>query len=132
MPRANRWGATHAECERQKEEEGEEPLRCVFGPVWWPYVASTKVPVLVQISGQDTTQLPAFGVVQDADKQRWRGAVRASLDEVPWVFSGGKAYHVLTHNQRFNRGSSEHGSFQGLLADFWEGKPPRQVFFAYP
>lgn len=132
MPRANRWGATHAECEREQRAAGEDPARCVFGPVWWPYVAATQVPVLVQISGQDTTQLPAFGVRKSPDKERWREAVRTSLIGLPWVFSGGRPYHVLTHNQRFNKGVSERVSLERVLAEFWSDAPPRQVLFAYP
>lgn len=131
MPKANRWGPTHTACEQEKTSEGLDPLGCVFGPEWWPYVASTGVPILVQISGQDTTQMPAFGVDEAPDKQRWREAVRASLDGVPWVFSGGQPYHVLSHNRRFDKSAAEHGSFQQLLAEFWAGEPARQVFFNY-
>ena len=111
-------GPTHATCERDKRARGEDPDHCVFGPVRWPYVASSEVPVLVQISGQDTTQLPAFGVVDDNDRRRWQDAVRTSLDSVPWVFSGAGVVSVASHNERFNKGAERNGSFQSLVLSF--------------
>lgn len=104
---------------------------CVFGPSWWPYVAEREVPVLVQISGLDATQTPAFGVDSVEELERWRQTARNSTSEIPWLFSGGRKYHVLSFHERFAHFGPSGEGYRSLVGAFWRGEEPRQVVFGY-
>lgn len=131
MPRADRWGDPHPACAQRVRDQGGDVATCVFGPSWWPDVAVTKVPVLVQISGLDATQTPAFGVVSPEDLERWRAGARASFAPVPWVFSGGRRYHVLSFHDRFAHFGPPGERYRELVGSFWRGEEPSQVVFGY-
>ena len=129
-PDADRWGPLHSACAERLSAAGQDPVRCVIGTEWWPHVAPLGLPVLVQISGQDTTQVPVFGIDTPAERAAWQSTVRSSLQPVPWVFSGGHGYHVVAIDPLFHRGP--HGQrFVDLLDRFWRDEPPEQRFFRY-
>jgi hypothetical protein len=131
MPRADRWGDPHAACATERRARGGDVASCVLGPAWWPHVSKAGVPVLVQVSGLDATQTPAFGVREPAELERWRQGVRASLSGIPWVFSGGRRYHVLSFHERFGRFGPRDNDYRTLVGSFWRGDAPRQVLFGY-
>lgn len=133
LPDASRWGAAEPGCDAARRARGEPPRNCVLGVAWWPYVAKTGIPVLVQISGLDTSQTPVFGVEGDEQERLWRDNVRASLDSagVPWVYSVGEPYHVVAIEDRFAKGPPGE-AFRDVLAAFWAGEPARRVFLRYP
>lgn len=131
LPDAARWGPVHPECDRDLRARGEDPRRCVYGTVWWPYVQRTGVPVLVQLSGLDRTQTPVFGVDTPEAQAVWQARVRQELGALPWVFSGGHAYHVVAIEDSFAKGADGR-SLRELLDRFWTGGAPEQVFFRYP
>lgn len=126
LPDASRWGPPEPDCVR----DGVDPRTCVLGPVWWPYVARRGIPVLVQISAQDRTQTPVFGIDTPEELAAWRTTVRASLEEahVPWVFSGGTPYHCVATEGAMRRGPPG-SSFREVLDRFWADGPPEQVIF---
>jgi hypothetical protein len=132
LPDAAKWGPVHPACDKDLRARGEEPRRCVVGQVWWPYVAATGVPVLVQISGLDQTQTPVFGIDTPEERRSWRARVRAELDALPtWVVSGGNAYHVIATQEQFAVAPEGADAFRDVLDRFWSGAPPEKVFFAY-
>lgn len=126
LPDAARWGPVHPACDRALRARGEDPRRCVVGKVWWPYVAASGVPVLVQISGLDQTQTPVFGIDTPGEREVWRTRVREELSALPWVYSGARPYHVLADHPSFATGEP---SFRDVLDRFWAGGPPEQIFF---
>lgn len=128
-PRANRWGPLEEDCEGRVTESGGDPLSCVFGPEWYPHWKDSGLPVLVQQSGLDTTQLKAYSVPRDELPVWQRGALE-SLGSVDWLFSGGHRYHTLTFQERLAVGPPD-GLFSDLLRDFWQGEDPRRVVFRY-
>jgi hypothetical protein len=130
LPDADRWGPVQAGCDQDLRDKGEDPGRCVFGPIWWPYVQPLGIPILVQLSGLDKTQTPVFGVETPEQQVAWRAATRATLEPLPWVFSGGHAYHVVATDPAFARGEPGK-AFRDVLDRFWAGGPPEQVFFRY-
>ncbi len=130
LPDADRWGPVHEACDADLRARGEDPARCVYGPVWWPYVAATGVPVLVQLSGQDRTQAPVFGATAPEALAAWQARTRESLERLPWVFSGGHPYHVVAIEPLFSKGPDGF-TFREVLDRFWAGGPPEQVFFRY-
>lgn len=131
LPDAARWGPVHPACDRDARAAGGRPRDCVYGTRWWPYVAATGVPVLVQLSGLDRTQTPVFGVEGPEAERAWQARVHGELSALPWVFSGGHAYHVVAIDAAFGKGP-EGRSFREVLDRFWAGGPPEQVFFRYP
>jgi hypothetical protein len=131
LPDAAKWGPVFPACDRDLRARGDDPRRCVVGKVWWPYVAATGVPVLVQISGLDQTQTPVFGVDTAEEKTVWRNRVRAELDTLPWVVSGGHPYHVVAAHEQFAAAPEGADSFRDVLDRFWSNGPPERVFFRY-
>ncbi|MFT4627349.1 MAG: hypothetical protein ACI8PZ_006033 [Myxococcota bacterium] len=131
MPDADRWGPVHRACDAAVRARGEDPVRCVFGPEWWPHVEATGVPVLVQISGLDATQLPAFGIDTDAEQEAWRANAAKTLEGLPWVFSLGRRYHVVSLSDEFHRIGPEKQQYRDLVHDFWTGGAPRRVVVGY-
>jgi hypothetical protein len=131
LPDAAKWGPVHPACDRDLRSRGEDPRRCVVGKIWWPYVAATGVPVLVQISGLDQTQTPVFGIDTPEEREAWRARVHDELVGLPWLYSGGQPYHVVAAHESFAT-SGEQPSFRDLLDRFWSGSPPERVLFRYP
>ncbi len=139
LPRANAWGPVHEACDAALRARGEDPVRCILGREWWPWVARNGVPVLVQLSGLDRSQTPVFGISGAAAEAAWQQRVRESLQPVPWVFSGGHSYHVVAFGPRFGKGPPGR-RFRDVLDRFWRTAPSRpgptargeQVFFRYP
>ncbi|MBA2322381.1 MAG: hypothetical protein H0V89_14650 [Deltaproteobacteria bacterium] len=127
LPNGAKWGALHPACHADAVKAKQAPARCVYGPKWWPYVEKSGIPVLVQIAGLDATQAPIFGVKGPEALEAWKADLRASLEGVPWVFSGGKRYHTLALDPEFVQPSTD-GSFREVLTRFWEGKPPERLF----
>jgi len=119
LPDAARWGPIHPAC---------PDTSCIYGPAWWPHVAQTGVPVLVQLSALDRTQTPVFGVKSSAQIAAWRDHTITQLRALPWVFSGGSAYHLVATDARFGKGTAG-ATFREVLDRFWAGAPPEQVFF---
>ena len=132
LPDAARWGPVHPGCDRDLRARGLDPRRCVVGKIWWPYVAATGVPVLVQISGVDQTQAPVFGIDTPEERQTWRARVRAELSALPWVYSGATAYHVVAAHESFASAGDGAPSFREVLDRFWSGAPSERVMFGYP
>ena len=132
LPDAAKWGPVHAACDRDLRARGIDPRRCVVGRIWWPYVAASGIPVLVQISGLDQTQAPVFGIDTPEERQTWRARVHAELSALPWVYSGGSAYHVVAAHEAFASGIEGGPPFREVLDRFWSGARPEQVLFGYP
>ena len=128
-PKANRWGPLLPECEARMASSGRDPLACVFGSEWYPHWAESGIPVLVQQSGLDTTQLKAYAVPRDG-LHAWRAGARDSLTDVAWLFSGGHRYHTVTFQDRLSVGPPS-DPFSKLLRDFWAGEEPRRTVFRY-
>lgn len=129
LPDADRYGKLHPACHDALAAKGEDPARCAYGPVWWPHVAKSGIPVLVQIAGMDATQAGIFDIAPAAQPE-YMQRTRASLDGVPWVFSGARKYHTLALDPGFDVGPPG-GSFRDLLGRFWEGGPPERVLHEY-
>jgi hypothetical protein len=127
LPNGAKWGRLHPECHAAALKAKEPPARCVYGPKWWPYVAKTKIPVLVQIAGLDATQAPIFGVKGPEALAAWKTGLKASLEGVPWVFSGGRRYHTLALDPGWTQDSPD-GTFRDLVTRFWDGGPPERRF----
>jgi hypothetical protein len=128
LPTADKWGPVHAQCDK----DVADGRTCVYGPTWWPYVAKTGVPVLVAISGLDVTQTRVFLPERTAESaEAWRKNTLASLEGLPWVFSEGRAYHVLSFEAGFRNGPPEGPKFSELVTKFWEGGEPQRVVFGY-
>jgi hypothetical protein len=74
-----------------------------------------------------------FGLDTPAEQDAWRASVRASLEDagVPWVFSGGRSYHVVAIEDLFGKGPPG-STFREVLDRFWADQPPERVFFDYP
>lgn len=123
-PRADRWGPLHPQCAAAVED----PVTCVFGPVWYPWLRDTGVPILVQQSGIDPTQTRVYDVKRGPKLAAWRQGARDSMAEVGWLFSGGSRYHVLSFEPKFDAGDP---SFADVLGRFWTGGAPERVLFDY-
>jgi len=130
LPDADRWGPVQAACDTALTEAGRDPVDCIYGPVWWPHVEPLGFPLLVQLSGLDKTQTPVFGVTTAADRTAWKQRVRTDLEQLPWSFSGGHAYHVVAIEPLFGKGP-EGRTFRDVLDRFWAGGEPERVFFRY-
>jgi hypothetical protein len=130
LPDGAKWGKLQPECDADLRKKGENPSHCVFGTVWWPYVAKTGVPVLIQIAGLDATQLPVFDVRGPADQEKWKEDLLKSLDGVPWVFTGGRRYHTLSLDPGWALGA-ENKTFRDLVGRFWRGDPPERWILSY-
>ena len=89
------------------------------------------MPVLVQISGMDATQLPAFGIETAEQRTAWRANAKESLDVLPWVFSLGSKYHVVALDPSFQRLGPPKNTFRSVLHSFWGGATPRRVVEGY-
>ncbi len=130
FPDADRWGPAHPTC--AAGFDSEDPVACVLGPYWWPLVEASGVPVLVQISGLDKTQTPVFGIKTPDDQAAWQQRIRTSLEPLPWVFSGGHAYHVVAIDETLFGKGPQGKTFQQVLGRFWRDEAPEQIFFRYP
>ncbi len=131
MPDADRWGKVQPACDAALRARGEDPVACIFGPEWWPHVEPLGVPILVQISGLDATQLPAFGIDTDEERERWRANAAESLEGLPWVFSLGRKYHVVSLGPEFHKIGPDDQRYRALVHDFWTGGAPRRVIVGY-
>ncbi|MEQ1505751.1 MAG: pectin acetylesterase-family hydrolase [Myxococcota bacterium] len=129
LPDVDRWGPVLPACDRDLRAADVDPARCVEGSRWWPYAARLGIPVLVQISGLDTSQTPAFGIDTAAEAAAWRDQVRASLAGVPRVFSGGLPYHVIGADDAGLDLGPPGSTFREVLDRFWAGGPPERVIF---
>lgn len=128
LPTADKWGPVHPTCDK----EVPDGRTCVYGPTWWPYVEKTGIPVLVAISAIDVTQTRVFLPERTAEAaEAWRKNTLASLEGLPWVFSEGRAYHVLSFEPGFHNGPAEGPKFSELVTRFWEGGTPTRVLFGY-
>lgn len=123
-PLANgvKWGPIDRACAAREPDDRV----CVYGPSWWPAAAATGLPILVQISGLDATQLPSFRIDTPAKRADWLALVRTSLDGVPWVFSAAQPYHAVAID------AERYARFREVLDPFWRGGPPQRVFLDYP
>ncbi len=130
LPDAARWGHHLPSCADAQRARGADPARCVYGEIWWPIAQEMGLDVLVQLSGLDRSQTPVFGVTTPEARSRWRDRTRASLQALPWVFSGGHAYHVVATDPLFFKGPPGQ-RLSELLDRFWAGGEPAQVFFRY-
>lgn len=130
LPDAARWGHHLPPCAEALTARGENPTRCVYGEVWWPFAQELGLPVLVQLSALDRTQTPVFGVDTPEARKAWRARTRASLGALPWAFSGGHAYHLVATEPLFHKGEPG-ATLQDLLDRFWAGGEPEQIFFGY-
>ena len=138
LPNAAKWGPVHRACDRDQRDRGKSPVHCIYGEVWWPYVAATPIPVLVQLSGLDTSQTPVFGVQDASRRAAWQARTQASLrtrsgSRAPWVYSGGHAYHTVALQPLYDKGPPGR-SFRTMLERFWSSPfdaKPQQVWFRY-
>jgi hypothetical protein len=129
-PDVDRWGPAQPACARALEAAGRDPVHCVEGPEWWPYVQALGVPVLVQISGADTFQTTVLGIDEPAEKAAWRATVHRSLQSVDWAFSAASAYHIVAVDPRFGKGRPGK-RFVDLLDAFWKGEPAQRWLRGY-
>ena len=127
---AGHWGPLLPACEAALAARGEAVSRCVYGDVWWSFAKAHGVPVLVQISGLDKSSTPLFGIDTPAERAAWKADTRASLADMPWVFSGAKPYHIAVTEARFGRGP-EGRTLREVIERFWASGPGEQVFFGY-
>lgn len=126
LPSADRWGPVQEACDAAARAEGRDPTTCIYGPNWWPHVASTGIDVLVQISAADTTQTRVFVPERTAEAaETWKKNAIASLAPLPWVFSREHAYHVVTFEKGFAEGPEP--TFRDVLDAFWADEPARRV-----
>ena len=129
-PKANAWGPLLPACEARLMAEGKDPLSCVFGRSWYPEWKAAGVPVLVQQSGLDLTQLAAYKIKGFEASHAWREQAKTSMRDVDWLFSGGFRYHVIATTPKI--GAGPHGAtFNDLMASFWGNEAPRRVVFRY-
>ena len=122
------WGATF---DPACEAATAEPSRCLFGDVWYPFVAA-RGPILVQQSSADAVFTDAHAIDTSGPNPTlaaWRNQVETSMSAPTWLFSGDISYHVLsTSDQGLNRGPA--GATLGqLLGQFWADGTPRRVQF---
>ena len=125
LPNAARWGPVHPACHADRLAKRESPARCIYGPVWWPYVAARPVPILVQIAGLDASQVNVFDVKTAAQQQAWKDTLRPTLAGLPNLFSAARKYHTLSVDRGFAVGK-DGMAFRDVLGRFWrDGKPER-------
>lgn len=129
-PKANRWGPLLQSCERDRTEAKKDLLSCVFGPVWYPYYAKAGVPVLIQQSALDTTQLRAYKIKGKGPLGVWKENAKASFEGVDWLYSGGFRYHIVAFGPKFSAGQQEQ-TFREVVDAFWAGGEPQRVLFRY-
>ena len=129
-PKANRWGSLLPACEAEKTKQKRDPLECVFGPSWYPHFATAGVPVLIQQSAQDLTQLKVYGVKDEASARAWRDNARSSFEGVSWLYSGGFPYHIVAFDPKFTQGAPGQ-TFRDVVTAFWTDGEPQRVLFRY-
>jgi len=129
-PRAERWGPLQKACADDLSSRGEDPGRCVIGPVWWPHVEPLSVPILVQISGADSFQTTVLGIDTPEELDSWRSTVHDTLQALPWVFSAAHRYHIVAIDPLFAKGP-QGSQFRDLLHRFWAGEAPERWIRGY-
>lgn len=112
------------------EAASADPVDCWFGPGWYPHI-SARAPVLVQQSTLDSViGVELHGLMPSPTATRWRQQVTASLAPVPWLFSGGAAYHVLTIDDATFANVGPDGAKLNQVVDrFFAGGAPERVIF---
>lgn len=128
--RLNTWGSLLAPCEADRRTAGEDPVSCLFGPVWYPYWAASGIDLLVAQSGLDVTQAKHLGVEGALGRGELRDRTRATLEGVPRVVSGGFAYHLIAFDRSTSDTAMGRALFESVDA-LWQGREAHPVFHRY-
>jgi len=125
-----RWGSPNRACAEDRIAEGVDPVSCLLGPVWYPYFAQAGVPLLIQNSGLDLSQLKSKKIKRKPELITWKRETLKSFADIEWLYSEGKRYHVLSFDRKFGVGPPGQ-SFREVVDRFWAGGEPERVLHNY-
>jgi len=122
------WGATF---DPACEAAVTTPSRCVFGAIWYPYVA-TRLPTLIQQSSIDAIFTSNHGIdtsTSNPTRDAWQLAVETSLVGVSWLFSGDTSYHTLATIPNGLSTGPVGSRLRDLLGRLWSDGVPERIEF---
>ncbi len=120
------WGGTFDPvCEAAEKD----PVKCLFGPGWYPHV-SKRMPVLLQQSTRDTVFMGVHNLKPgDPAAAKWQLQVETSLKDVGWLFSSAGLYHVLAGSDAGMKLGPAGSTLAQVLARFVRDGAPERVLF---